>query len=124
MTWEKDTIKHLKTELDAVRDQAIDAQEKSFIPPLKIEKRWLFDVEKFNELALYYASDWSKVDKLVYFIQSEIERNTKEAVRDFAEKILKTKFTSAGNNDFFKGVDHARKLMKELIYAALKELDN
>ena len=51
------------------------------------EKRWLFDEEKADELLAGLAEGWYYSADVKKFIQSEIERNRKEAVRDFAEKI-------------------------------------
>ena len=66
-------------------------------------KRWLFDEKEF----LHYYERGHRYD-LMDFIDSEIERNRKEAVRDFAEKVK------------VKSLNHP---MNQRIEAALKELD-
>jgi hypothetical protein len=72
-------------------------------------KRWLFDHEIFNRL---FKSGPISTSKLEDYIQSEIERNRKEAERDFAKKIRVKRCRF-----------HCDIEVNEKIEAALKELD-
>lgn len=54
----------------------------------KTETKWLFDKNIIGDYII--ACDANEADwiELHLYIQSEIERNRREAVREFAEKIL------------------------------------
>ena len=82
-------------------------------------KEWLFDTLRFDTLWTFIKPDRMKMKE---FIQSEIERNWKEAVREFAKKVKPENLS--GYNQFAEGWKACRNTLQAKVDAALKELEN